>query len=47
MLSSAPGVTILTTTRERLRAVGEWVHQLSPLDTPPDSSIVSAKEARG
>ena len=46
LLRSAPGVTILATTRERLRAEGEWVHQLSPLDVPPESSILSAQEAR-
>jgi predicted ATPase/DNA-binding winged helix-turn-helix (wHTH) protein len=46
LLSSAPGVTILATTRERLRAAGEWVHQLFPLDAPPQSSALSAEEAR-
>jgi predicted ATPase/DNA-binding winged helix-turn-helix (wHTH) protein len=46
LLSSAPVVTILATTRERLRATGEWVHHLSPLDAPPESSILSAEEAR-
>jgi predicted ATPase/DNA-binding winged helix-turn-helix (wHTH) protein len=47
LLSSAPGVTILATSRERLRAAGEWVHQLSPLEAPPESSTVSAEEVRG
>jgi predicted ATPase/DNA-binding winged helix-turn-helix (wHTH) protein len=47
LLSSAPGVTILATTRERLRAAGEWVHQLSPLGAPPESSILSTEEVRG
>jgi predicted ATPase/DNA-binding winged helix-turn-helix (wHTH) protein len=46
LLGSAPGATILATSRERLRAAGEWVHQLSPLDAPPDSSSRSAKEVR-
>jgi len=46
LLRGAPGVTILATTRERLRAEGEWVHQLSPLDAPPESCILSAQEAR-
>jgi predicted ATPase/DNA-binding winged helix-turn-helix (wHTH) protein len=46
LLSSAPSVTILTTSRERLRAAGEWVHQLSPLDSPPESSLLSAQELR-
>jgi predicted ATPase/DNA-binding winged helix-turn-helix (wHTH) protein len=47
LLSSAPGVTILATSRERLRAAGEWVHQLSPLEAPPESSTLSAEEVRG
>jgi predicted ATPase/DNA-binding winged helix-turn-helix (wHTH) protein len=47
LLGSAQGVTILATSRERLRAEGEWVHQLSPLDAPPESSTLSAKEVRG
>jgi predicted ATPase/DNA-binding winged helix-turn-helix (wHTH) protein len=46
LLSSAPGITVLATSRERLRAAGEWVHQLSPLDAPPASSILSAEEVR-
>jgi DNA-binding winged helix-turn-helix (wHTH) protein len=45
-LSAAQGVTILATSRERLRAAGEWVHQLSPLDVPPASSSLSAEEVR-
>ena len=47
LLNSAPGVTILATSRERLRAAGEWVHQLSPLEAPPESSTLSAEEVRG
>jgi predicted ATPase/DNA-binding winged helix-turn-helix (wHTH) protein len=46
LLSTAQGVTILATSRERLRAAGEWVHQLAPLDAPPESSTLSAEEAR-
>jgi predicted ATPase/DNA-binding winged helix-turn-helix (wHTH) protein len=46
LLGSAPRVTILATSRERLRAAGEWVHQLSPLDAPPESSALSAEEVR-
>jgi predicted ATPase/DNA-binding winged helix-turn-helix (wHTH) protein len=46
LLGRAPGVTILATSRELLRAVGEWVHQLSPLEAPPNSSTLSAQEAR-
>src|SRR5271156_5660159 len=47
LLSSAQGVTILATSRERLRVAGEWVHQLSPLDAPPESSTLSAGEGGG
>jgi DNA-binding winged helix-turn-helix (wHTH) protein len=47
LLSTAPSVTILATTRERLRAAGEWVHQLSPLAAPPECSVLSADEVRG
>jgi predicted ATPase/DNA-binding winged helix-turn-helix (wHTH) protein len=47
LLGSAPGVTILATSRERLRASGEWVHQLSPLDAPPESPTLSAEAVRG
>jgi predicted ATPase/DNA-binding winged helix-turn-helix (wHTH) protein len=46
LLGSAQGVTILATSRERLRAAGEWVHQLSPLEAPPESSTLSAEEVR-
>jgi len=46
LLGSAQGVTILATSRERLRATGEWVHQLSPLEAPPESSTLSAEEVR-
>ena len=46
LLGSAQGVTILATSRERLRAAGEWVHQLSPLEAPPETSTLSAEELR-
>jgi len=46
LLGRAQGVTVLATSRERLRATGEWVHQLSPLDAPPESSALSAEELR-
>jgi predicted ATPase len=47
LLGQAPGVTILATTRESLRATGEWVYHLSPLQCPPVLSTLSAREARG
>jgi predicted ATPase/DNA-binding winged helix-turn-helix (wHTH) protein len=46
LLSTAQGVTILVTSRERLRAAGEWVQQLAPLDAPPEFSTLSAEEVR-
>jgi predicted ATPase/DNA-binding winged helix-turn-helix (wHTH) protein len=45
LLGQTLGVTILATTRELLRATGEWVHQLSPLETPADPPL-SAADAR-
>ncbi|HEY2049760.1 MAG TPA: winged helix-turn-helix domain-containing protein, partial [Caulobacteraceae bacterium] len=47
LIGRAAGVTILATTRELLRAAGEWVHQLTPLEAPPYSSTISANEALG
>jgi predicted ATPase/DNA-binding winged helix-turn-helix (wHTH) protein len=46
LLGRSPALTILTTSRERLRASGEWVHQISALDAPPKSFILSAEEMR-
>jgi predicted ATPase/DNA-binding winged helix-turn-helix (wHTH) protein len=43
LLSRASGVTILATSRERLRAAGEWVHQLSPLEAPPTFPMSAEK----
>lgn len=34
LLRSTPGICILATSREALRADGEWVHRLPPLATP-------------
>ncbi len=41
----APEVHILATSREALRVVGEQVHQLLPLDCPPDHDALTAEEA--
>jgi predicted ATPase/DNA-binding winged helix-turn-helix (wHTH) protein len=46
LLGRAPGITILATSRERLRAASEWIHQLSSLETPPESATLSAEEVR-
>lgn len=37
ILADAAGVRILATSREPLRARGEWAYRLSPLETPPVS----------
>ena len=42
--AAAPCVHILTTSREPLRAVGEWVHRLPPLDLPPPTTFSNAAE---
>jgi len=47
LLGQAAGVTVLATTREVIRAAGEWVHQLSSLETPPNLPITTAHAARG
>ncbi|MBV8335788.1 MAG: winged helix-turn-helix domain-containing protein, partial [Alphaproteobacteria bacterium] len=35
ILKTAPRAAILTTSREPLRAEGEWLHRLAPLELPP------------
>lgn len=45
IISGAPAVHILATSREPLRVKGEQVHRLSPLASPPASSRLSAVEA--
>ncbi len=45
LLGRAPSVTVLATSRERLRAAGEWVHHLAPLAIAPDSRTLTADEA--
>jgi predicted ATPase len=44
MLSVAPDLHVLTTSREPLRAACEWVHRLPPLDLPPPVSPHNAAE---
>ena len=44
VLAGAPGVHILTTSREPLRAAGEWVHRLPPLELPSQSSAWKAAD---
>jgi predicted ATPase/DNA-binding winged helix-turn-helix (wHTH) protein len=45
VVSGAPGVHILTTSREPLRVKGERVHRLAPLENPPHSARLMAAEA--
>jgi predicted ATPase/DNA-binding winged helix-turn-helix (wHTH) protein len=45
LLRVAPGVHLLATSREPLRADGENVHRLAPLETPPRSEVLSGGEA--
>lgn len=40
--SSVPGLLILVTSREPLRAKGEWVHRLAPLASPPGAAVLPA-----
>jgi predicted ATPase/DNA-binding winged helix-turn-helix (wHTH) protein len=46
ILKAAPRASILATSREPLRAQGEWLHRLAPLDLPPqEGSSLTAAEA--
>jgi predicted ATPase len=45
VLSGAPGVNILVTSREPLRVAGEREHRLGPLSSPPPSAELTAAEA--
>jgi predicted ATPase/DNA-binding winged helix-turn-helix (wHTH) protein len=45
LLQAAPQTCILATSREPLRAEGEHVHRLAPLDSPPETPALSAEYA--
>jgi predicted ATPase len=45
LLLAAPGLHILCTSREPLRAEGEGVRRLAPLETPPPSAALSRDDA--
>jgi predicted ATPase/DNA-binding winged helix-turn-helix (wHTH) protein len=42
IVASAPGVSVLATSREPLRARGEWRHRLAPLELPPVAGEAAA-----
>jgi predicted ATPase/DNA-binding winged helix-turn-helix (wHTH) protein len=46
LLKAAPGVSILTTSREPLRAEGEALHRLAALELPSDSVDLAAEALR-
>jgi len=45
MLRVAPGLHVLATSREPIRAEGEWLHRLGALALPPSCAGLSAAEA--
>lgn len=45
LLGQAPGIHLLATSREPLRAAGEWVQRLPPLGLPPETGAPTAAEA--
>jgi predicted ATPase/DNA-binding winged helix-turn-helix (wHTH) protein len=48
LLKAAPHVGILATSREPLRAEGEWLHRLAPLELPPKAEAArTVAEALG
>ncbi|EPM46870.1 ATP-binding protein [Pseudomonas syringae] len=47
LLANAPLCCVVVTSREPLRAQGEWVHELGPLQVPDPYLAVSASQALG
>jgi predicted ATPase/DNA-binding winged helix-turn-helix (wHTH) protein len=45
LVRDAPGVSVLATSREALRADGEWQYRLSPLPSPPYGEDCTAERA--
>jgi predicted ATPase/DNA-binding winged helix-turn-helix (wHTH) protein len=47
LVTGAPGVHMIATSRESLRARSEWVLRLAPLELPPPGAVLTAAEALG
>ncbi|MDC3740033.1 winged helix-turn-helix domain-containing protein [Pseudomonas syringae pv. syringae] len=47
LLANAPLCCIVVTSREPLRAQGEWVHELGPLQVPDEHEALTAAQAMG
>ena len=45
IIRAAPGIRILATSREPLRAVGEWRHRLAPLSFPSEAADLDTSAA--
>lgn len=45
LLADAPRVSVLATSREPLRAEGEYIYRLPPLPAPPATATLTAEEA--
>lgn len=45
ILRQTPNVHILVTSREALRAEGEWIYRLKPMEAPPRTDSLSAAQA--
>jgi hypothetical protein len=45
LLSASLSIHVLATSREPLRAAGEWLHRLAPMQLPPKGAGLTAQEA--
>jgi predicted ATPase len=45
LIAGAPGVDVIATSRESLRAKAEWVLGLAPMDLPPRGVVLTAAQA--
>ncbi len=44
LVGAGPSVAVLATSRETLRAAGEWLHRLAPMGLPQPGEVVSARQ---